>query len=82
MALGRGDARGARGLDGGAIAERWGLGGNFQWVLPSLGDAPWGREYMARRQRNAATPGAWEAFARMAFDIDVGHGTADHRGAT
>ena len=56
-----------------AIPERWGLGGNFQFILPSLGDVPWGREYMARRQRNAATPGAWEAFARMAFDIDVRH---------
>ena len=56
-----------------AIPERWGLGGNFPGILPSLGDVPWGREYMARRQRNAATPGAWEAFARMAFDIDVRH---------
>ena len=56
-----------------SIPERWGLGGNFQFILPSLGDVPWGREYMARRQRNAATPGAWEAFARMAFDIDVRH---------
>ena len=56
-----------------AIPERWGLGGNFPSILPSLGDVAWGREYMARRQRNAATPGAWEAFARMAFDIDVRH---------
>ena len=56
-----------------AIPARWGLGGNFPFILPSLGDVSWGREYMARRQRNAATPGAWEAFARMAFDIDVRH---------
>ena len=42
--------------------------------MPSIADDPslpaieawWGKV-----QRNAATPAGWEAFARMAFDIDV-----------
>jgi pimeloyl-ACP methyl ester carboxylesterase len=55
------------------VPERWGKGLAFDVLLPSLGDAEWGRAFVARLQRNAATPGAWEEFARMAFDIDVRH---------
>lgn len=55
------------------IPERWGRGRAFDILLPSLGDVEWGREFLGKLQRNAATPGAWEAFARMAFDIDVRH---------
>lgn len=56
-----------------AVPERWGQGRGFKVLLPSIGDVEWGREFIGRMQRNAATPGAWEAFARMAFDIDVRH---------
>ncbi len=56
-----------------AIPDRWAQGRSFQHLVPSIGDAEWGREFLARLQRNAATPSAWEAFARMAFDIDVRH---------
>lgn len=56
------------------IPERWGGGRTAPKLAPSLRDDPalpaiiawWGRV-----QRNSATPAAWAAFARMAFDIDV-----------
>ena len=56
------------------IPSRWGRGGGVSTVVPSLADDPslpsieawWGKV-----QRNAATPGSWEAFARMAYEIDV-----------
>jgi len=56
-----------------AMPDRFGKGNAFQYLVPSIGDVPWGREWLAKRQRNASTPGAWEAFARMAFEIDVRH---------
>ena len=56
-----------------AIPDRLGQGTSFGYLLPSLGDVEWGREYLGKRQRNAATPTSWEAFARMAYDIDVRH---------
>lgn len=49
----------------------WGSGESFHYLAPSVGDVAWGREWRGRVQRYAATPSAWEAFARMAFDIDV-----------
>ena len=55
------------------IPERLGQGRIFSWLLPSIGDAEWGREAFGRLQRNAVTPTGFEAFARMAFDIDVRH---------
>jgi class 3 adenylate cyclase len=55
------------------IPERWGKGASFHYIAPSVGDVPWLRDWAARLQVHAATPGAWEAFARMAFDIDVRH---------
>ena len=42
--------------------------------VPSLADDPGVpaiEAWWAKVQRNAATPAAWQAFARMAFDIDV-----------
>jgi pimeloyl-ACP methyl ester carboxylesterase len=56
------------------LASRWGKGLGFRYLVPSVADDPglpaleswWGKV-----QRNAATPAGWEAFARMAFDIDV-----------
>lgn len=56
------------------IPERWGGGRTAPRLAPSLRDDPalpaiiawWGRV-----QRNSATPAAWAAFARMAFEIDV-----------
>lgn len=55
------------------LPERWGRGWPFQYLAPSVGDVEWGREWAARLQVHAATPASWEAFARMAFDIDVRH---------
>jgi class 3 adenylate cyclase/pimeloyl-ACP methyl ester carboxylesterase len=57
-----------------AIPDRWGKGGGIRYIAPSMVDDPgfpaieawWGK-----LQRNAATPAAWEAFARAAFEIDV-----------
>ena len=56
------------------IPEIWGKGAGIGGRVPSIADDPglpaiqawWGKA-----QRNAATPAGWEAFARMAFDIDV-----------
>jgi class 3 adenylate cyclase len=56
------------------VPARWGRGTGVANVVPSMASDPslpaieawWGKV-----QRNAATPGSWEAFARMAFDIDV-----------
>jgi len=53
------------------IEERWGSGGAITRLAPSVGEEAWAREWVARLQMNAATPGAAEAFMRMAFDIDV-----------
>jgi class 3 adenylate cyclase len=55
------------------LPERWGKGLGFGVLVPSVGDAEWGREWLGRVARSAATPASWEAFARMAFDIDVRH---------
>ncbi len=55
------------------LPEVWGTGSRFGRRIPSVGDAPWAREWAGRLQMNAATPGAMEAFIRMAFDIDVRH---------
>ncbi len=54
-----------------AVEERWGQGAGISFLAPSVGDAPWAREWMARLQLNSCTPGGAEAFMRMAFDIDV-----------
>ncbi len=56
-----------------SIPDRLGRGLAFPYLLPSFGEVEWGREYLAKRQRNATTPSAWAAFARMAHDIDVRH---------
>jgi class 3 adenylate cyclase len=56
-----------------ALPETWGKGLGFKNLVPSVGDAQWGRDLLARVQRHAATPASWEAFARMAFEIDVRH---------
>jgi len=56
-----------------ALPETWGKGLGFKNLVPSVGDVQWGRDRLARVQRHAATPASWEAFARMAFEIDVRH---------
>jgi class 3 adenylate cyclase len=53
------------------FAERWGKGRAFPLLMPGFPDPDWGREWLARMQRNAATPTAMEAFIRMAHEIDV-----------
>jgi len=54
-----------------SIPERWGRGLGMPFLAPSLGDPPWAREWLGRLALHASTPASWEAFARMAFDIDV-----------
>jgi class 3 adenylate cyclase len=56
-----------------ALPGRWGQGLGFQYLVPSVGDVEWGRAWLGRLAVHAATPTAWEAFARMAHDIDVRH---------
>ncbi len=56
-----------------ALPARWGKGLGFQYLVPSVGDVEWGRAWLGRLAVHAATPAAWEAFARMAQDIDVRH---------
>ena len=56
------------------IPEKWGKGGAAPRLVPSLRDdpaLPAAIAWAGRVQRNAATPASWEAFARMAFEIDV-----------
>jgi class 3 adenylate cyclase len=56
------------------IPEHWGDGERILEIAPSVADDPSFDSisaWMAKVQRNSATPAAWEAFARMAFDIDV-----------
>lgn len=57
------------------IRDEWGRQGSF-WptVVPSLANDPGlsaTSVWFDKLRRNAATPATWEAFARMAFDIDV-----------
>ena len=56
------------------IPQIWGAGRDMTRLAPSTASDPalpaivaWS----AKLQRNAATPSTWEAFARMAFEIDV-----------
>ena len=53
------------------LPQRWGQGGFIDYVAPGLADNQHIRDWAGRLQINAATPGAAEAFMRMAFDIDV-----------
>jgi len=55
------------------IPDQWGRGVAFGRLVPSVGDVEWGRKWMGRLALHAATPAAWEAFARMAHEIDVRH---------
>ena len=56
-----------------SLPERWGKGAPFGYLAPSVGDVEWGRAWMGRLEIHAGTPASWEAFARMAYDIDVRH---------
>jgi class 3 adenylate cyclase len=56
-----------------SLPEEWGQSHWFQYLAPSVGDAEWGHAWTRRLEVHAATPAAWEAFARMAFAIDVRH---------
>ena len=62
------EARAAR------LPEFWGNGRGFRQLVPSTVSDPALPSYEAwfgKLQRNSATPSAWEAFARMAFEVDV-----------
>ena len=57
-----------------SVPERWGKGSGVATVIPSIADdpsLPAVQAWWNKVQRNAATPGSWQAFARMAFEIDV-----------
>ena len=57
-----------------SIPERWGKGLGMRYLVPSMADdasLPALERWLGKVQRNAATPASWEAFARMAFEIDV-----------
>ena len=56
-----------------ALPERWGKGLGIDWIAPSFAGQQWARAWWARVQVHSSTPGAAEAFMRMAFDIDVRH---------
>jgi class 3 adenylate cyclase len=56
-----------------SIPERWGKGLGIWFVAPSIDGHEHVRDWWARMQLNAGTPGTVEAFMRMAFDIDVRH---------
>jgi class 3 adenylate cyclase len=56
------------------ISERWGKGGAAAHLAPSIANDPGLpaiTAWLGKLQRNSATPATWEAFSRMAFDIDV-----------
>lgn len=53
------------------LGDRWGQGRGISEIAPSVAGQEWAREWRARVELNAATPGAAEAFMRMAFEIDV-----------
>ena len=56
-----------------SIPERFGLGLGIDHIAPSVAGQVWARAWRAKVVTHAATPGAAEAFMRMAFDIDVRH---------
>lgn len=56
-----------------ALPEAWGRSEWFRYLAPSVGDVEWAHAWTRRLEIHSATPAAWEAFARMAFDIDVRH---------
>jgi class 3 adenylate cyclase len=55
------------------VPENWGRDSQAAAALfgDDLGDTAWINQFLSRLQRNACTPRDWEAFARMAFEIDV-----------
>ena len=56
------------------IAGRWGQGGRIVAITPSIADDPGLPAILAwwaKVERNSATPTTWEAFARMASEIDI-----------
>jgi pimeloyl-ACP methyl ester carboxylesterase len=56
------------------ISDVWGQGNVIKVMAPSVVSDPALPAYqawMAKVQRNAATPASWAAFAAMAFEIDV-----------
>jgi len=55
------------------IADRWGQGRAIDSIAPSVAGQEWAYAWYGRVQTNAGTPGAIEAFMRMAFEIDVRH---------
>jgi class 3 adenylate cyclase len=56
------------------LPKLWGQGEAILTMAPSVADDPSVGSivaWMAKVQRNSATPAGWAAFSRMAFDIDV-----------
>ncbi len=56
-----------------SLPERWGDGRGMDFIVPSVAGQEWARAWRGRVQTYGCTPGAAEAFMRMAFEIDVRH---------
>jgi pimeloyl-ACP methyl ester carboxylesterase len=54
-----------------SLPAAWGRGMGIDEIAPSVAGQAWARAWRGRVQLNSATPGAAEAFMRMAFEIDV-----------
>ena len=55
------------------LPEWWGKGTGIDSIAPSVAGQEWARRWRGRVQVHSNTPGAAEAFMRMALDIDVRH---------
>jgi class 3 adenylate cyclase len=56
-----------------SLPEKWGKGLGIDAIAPSVAGQHWAHAWWGRVQVHSSTPGAAEAFGRMAFDIDVRH---------
>ncbi len=52
-------------------AHRWGQGATIDWFLPSRASSPHARRLMARFERMAVSPSAFQRIIHMIRDIDV-----------
>jgi len=54
-----------------SLPDRWGKGNAFAVFAPDFPDQAWGKDWLARLQRNSATPTGIQGWIRMAREIDV-----------
>lgn len=53
------------------VADRWGKGVVYQSLCPTLGSTTAGREFLARYERQSATPRAARSIVEMIREIDI-----------